>query len=281
MKLKVKINLTPKSNSGTIEELAPFDPIKIRNFLIFLVMLFSLISFSVYSLWNEEPTVLIENVVVNTDNNTVVPKIVIDKTPTPSLSQSLPIEEIITTEKLAQADMPLTIINENKVQEIVTEKVIVESNVIETKQVHLTEVQIAAVAYEKTDVVLVEPKMIEKEHVPLVINDITENEFVKRAQLTLGISGREPIDHVELLSLATQKKVYFFTQINNQNNQTIYHRWVYQNTMMAQISHHIGSNQWRTYSSKNFDRGMLGLWQVQVVDESETVLKVIKFMVTK
>jgi len=104
--------------------------------------------------------------------------------------------------------------------------------------------------------------------------------FVNRAQLTLAISGREPTDNVTSISLSSDKKLFLFTQINQKKDQVIYHRWMFNDKQMAQIKLHIGSDQWRTYSSKTFNRQMLGQWQVNVVDENEQILKSIKFDVT-
>nr|WP_275441616.1 DUF2914 domain-containing protein [Psychrobium sp. MM17-31] len=64
-------------------------------------------------------------------------------------------------------------------------------------------------------------------------------------------------------------------------DKVVYHRWSLNGKVMAEVSLSIGANKWRTYSSKTFNRSMLGRWQVAVVDDQNQVLKVTEFDVTQ
>jgi hypothetical protein len=105
---------------------------------------------------------------------------------------------------------------------------------------------------------------------------------VDRSQLVSGINDREPIDNlgtnVEALS-GELKKVYFFTQISDMENQQVTHRWLYQGEEKAAVTLNIGSNNWRTYSSKNIPSNWAGQWQVQVW-QSDLLLISHDFVVT-
>ncbi|NCP66107.1 MAG: DUF2914 domain-containing protein [Paraglaciecola sp.] len=90
---------------------------------------------------------------------------------------------------------------------------------------------------------------------------------VQRSQLTSNINEREPVDTLtEDITLAPGevRKVFFFTHISDLANQQITHRWLYQGDEKAAVNLHIGSDNWRTYSSKMIPSYWAGEWQVQV-----------------
>ena len=90
---------------------------------------------------------------------------------------------------------------------------------------------------------------------------------VDRSQLSDAIEQREPVNDLGTsVSVAPGefKKVYFFTQISHLANQQITHRWLYQGVEKAAVTLNIGSDNWRTYSSKILPDYWPGEWQVQV-----------------
>lgn len=90
---------------------------------------------------------------------------------------------------------------------------------------------------------------------------------VERSQLTSSIENREPTDDLEGVVIGQNDqmmRVYFFTQLVGLANQQIIHRWLYQGEEKAAVTLNIGSNNWRTYSSKSLPRYWQGKWQVQV-----------------
>ena len=115
----------------------------------------------------------------------------------------------------------------------------------------------------------------------MVTSNQTTNNAVHRAQLTSNILSREPSDNIQYLSLQEQNKLYLFTEIYGKNNQKIYHRWIFKKKLIAEITLNIRNDQWRTYSSKNFDETMIGEWEVQVVDQDDNILKTVMFDVSR
>ncbi|MBU3005006.1 DUF2914 domain-containing protein [Paraglaciecola arctica] len=90
---------------------------------------------------------------------------------------------------------------------------------------------------------------------------------VERSQLTSSIENREPTDDLEGVvqgHVDEMKRVYFFTQVSGLANKQIIHRWLYQGEEKAAVVLNIGSDNWRTYSSKRLPRDWQGKWQVQV-----------------
>ena len=96
----------------------------------------------------------------------------------------------------------------------------------------------------------------------------------KRAILTSGIESREPVDNLNDTTISIQNnKVYFFTEILNQANTAITHRWFKNGKLEAEVVLRIGSDRWRTYSSKNLVPDYhQGSWQVEVVSQSGKLL---------
>jgi hypothetical protein len=93
---------------------------------------------------------------------------------------------------------------------------------------------------------------------------------VERSQLSSGIEEREPVDDLGekvTTQQGTVRKLYFFTHIKDMANKEIIHRWIYEGEEKAAIVLNIGSDDWRTYSSKNIPWQWQGQWEVQIWHE--------------
>ncbi|WP_105166530.1 DUF2914 domain-containing protein [Pseudoalteromonas sp. T1lg23B] len=101
-----------------------------------------------------------------------------------------------------------------------------------------------------------------------------DSNLVSRAVLTTGIADREPIDvlkeHLEHTDFT--EKLFFFTEINNMQGQTVQHLWFHQDQLMAEIPLQISAIRFRTYSSKNIMPSQTGPWRVEVVTEQGQLL---------
>ncbi len=94
---------------------------------------------------------------------------------------------------------------------------------------------------------------------------------VARSAFTQTIVDREPRD--QIISLANdQDSVYYFTEIRDMSGQQVTHRWLYNDTVMAEVSFDIGSNRWRVWSKKSLVEGWTGMWTVDVVDQAGTII---------
>ena len=99
----------------------------------------------------------------------------------------------------------------------------------------------------------------------LMVN--SANGQVLRSQLTSGIEQREPIDDLQgEISINNDEilTIYLFTHIENLAGEKITHRWFYKGREMATVPLDVGSNSWRTYSSKHISPSWRGEWKVQI-----------------
>ncbi len=90
---------------------------------------------------------------------------------------------------------------------------------------------------------------------------------VERGVLTTAIENREPVDDLGEIVIdddAHVQQVFFFTQVKQLDGKQIIHRWFYRDREMAAVTLNIGSNNWRTYSSKRLRPQWLGEWRVEV-----------------
>jgi hypothetical protein len=106
---------------------------------------------------------------------------------------------------------------------------------------------------------------------------------IARAQFTTGIDEREPVDRIgPIVSTNGQavKTLYYFTEIVNMSGATVIHRWEHEGEVIAEVSFEIGSDSWRTWSSKDLTRASEGEWRVTVIDADGHVLKTASFVYT-
>lgn len=102
-------------------------------------------------------------------------------------------------------------------------------------------------------------------------NNEINDQYVERAILTTSIDNREPVDdlggHYQH-SGAEFDRVAFFTHMKNHDGRGISHRWYFRGELEAEIELAVGSNSWRTYSSKQIGHMQEGDWTVRVVNDS-------------
>lgn len=87
----------------------------------------------------------------------------------------------------------------------------------------------------------------------------------ERAQFTSNVQDREPVDEVSEYEVSGEP-LYFFTEIKNGAGQTITHRWLRDGEVEAEVPLEVGSDSWRTWSSKELSPELEGEWTVEVVD---------------
>ncbi|HEX7047897.1 MAG TPA: DUF2914 domain-containing protein [Gammaproteobacteria bacterium] len=95
---------------------------------------------------------------------------------------------------------------------------------------------------------------------------------VARAQFTSKVENREPVDEVSQEFQAEQEPLYFFTEVKNAAGETITHRWMHNGEVVAEVPLQVGSDSWRTWSSKEFIPEWEGEWTVEVVDSQGNTL---------
>jgi len=171
-------------------------------------------------------------------------------------------------------------VNVPVVEEAVVEKVIVEKVIVEKVAVENIE-PIEAKPEVSTPV---EPKPVEKVAPQLVFSDPVDikSEKIFRAQLTNGVSKKEPVDKLGSTIPMNEKgliKVFLFTDMHGLKGETLYHEWYLAGKRMARVKINVRNNNVSASSSKFIDKYMMGDWKVNVVNHSGDALVSAQFVV--
>jgi hypothetical protein len=94
---------------------------------------------------------------------------------------------------------------------------------------------------------------------------------ISNAEFAIDVIDRTPINIVEELDNSLGK-IYLFTNLRNLQGQTVIHRWIYNDKVMASISFDVKGPRWRVWSSKNLWYTWLGKWKVQVFADNSELL---------
>ncbi len=94
---------------------------------------------------------------------------------------------------------------------------------------------------------------------------------IERAVFCTSLNDREPANELESVHYG-EKNVYFFTKILNANATVVTHLWTYNDIEIARVQLNVGSDQWRTWSSKQIWHLTPGELKVQVLDADNLIL---------
>lgn len=90
------------------------------------------------------------------------------------------------------------------------------------------------------------------------------------AAFTSEVEEREPLFTLETAPLSINE-LLFFTAIQDGNGEQLHHIWSYNGETIADVPLAVGSDYWRTWSSKSFaglDLAPGGQWQVEVTTKT-------------
>ena len=113
------------------------------------------------------------------------------------------------------------------------------------------------------------PHALPAESLPPVVSSSIR---LRRHLLAGGIREREPVQPLGDTVPRSVRRLYFFTEVENARGQTLHHRWYHGNRLMADIALPIGSNRYRTWSSKRLTPAWQGAWRIDVTDEKGQVI---------
>jgi len=97
--------------------------------------------------------------------------------------------------------------------------------------------------------------------------------------VTTKIVRGNPIDSVHRISSTSVKALYCFTRLrfSGKGETSIRHIWYKDNVIVGKYDLPVKGENWRTYSKKMIDKGMVGDWRVEALDVRGIILKTIKF----
>lgn len=93
-----------------------------------------------------------------------------------------------------------------------------------------------------------------------------------RAVFTTDIRDREPVDEIQSIG-RNIAKVFFYTELQGMEGQTVTHRWSYQGEVKAEITFYVRAWRWRVYSSKNLVREWIGDWTVDIIGSDGNIIE--------
>lgn len=110
-----------------------------------------------------------------------------------------------------------------------------------------------------------------KENVPL--RAITNSDIkITNAILTSEIIERQPGTEFNQAVPKYIRELNFYTQIEHANNQTISHRWLFNNQILATIPLKIKSDDYHTWSSKKMSSAWEGTWHIEILNANQDVI---------
>jgi hypothetical protein len=148
-----------------------------------------------------------------------------------------------------------------------------EAEVVETEivEAEIVEAEIAETSEPVTNSTTQDREKSEKEYASTLYDTAMgvkiDTQYVSRALLTRDIQAREPVDiiNTQIDRSSFTKKLFFFTEVHKLNNQTVHHKWYFDDQLQADVALLIYSNRYRTYSSKNISALQQGLWRVELI----------------
>ncbi|MDA3808059.1 MAG: DUF2914 domain-containing protein [Thiomicrorhabdus sp.] len=110
-----------------------------------------------------------------------------------------------------------------------------------------------------------------KENVPL--HPVIESDIkITNAILTGEIIEQQPGTKFNETVPKYIRELSFYTQIEHAKNQTIRHRWLFNNRILATIPLKINRENDQTWSSKKMSSAWQGTWYIEVLDANQDVI---------
>lgn len=129
---------------------------------------------------------------------------------------------------------------------------------------------------QRRDLNLIKSQVIEQ---PLPLQPIIDSKIaVHNITLSQTVEQRQPINRLKSPIPKYIREIYCYTEIANAKGQTLYHRWRTDTQILATIPLEIGSDNYRTWSSKKMASGWQGQWYVEILDSQQNVIERTEFI---
>ena len=102
-----------------------------------------------------------------------------------------------------------------------------------------------------------------------------------QALMAEDIFSNAPRNPTAVFSVKQKKAVCFTSFSHVPQKLIIYHNWYHRDVPSAKIRLTLKPPRWSTYSSIELNKTDIGPWRVEITDESENVLEVLRFSVTE
>jgi len=102
---------------------------------------------------------------------------------------------------------------------------------------------------------------------------------VEDAVICRDVVSLDPVGSGDVFTSDLKKLMCFTRVVGAKEDTEIIHNWYFGEKLLASISLHVGSDNWRTYSSKTILPEYAGEWKVEIVLPDGRLLKKIYFIV--
>ncbi len=99
----------------------------------------------------------------------------------------------------------------------------------------------------------------------------TERGSVINAGFTTSVDDNEPTEDLsEIMNSAS--RVYFFSDLDGMDGQTVTHRWKYGSSIIANSKITVTGSRFRAWSSYEMQPEWTGTWFIEIVDGNDKVI---------
>jgi hypothetical protein len=102
---------------------------------------------------------------------------------------------------------------------------------------------------------------------------------VEDAVICRDVVSLDPVGSGDVFTSDLKKLMCFTRVVGAKEDIEILHNWYFEENLLASIPLHVGSDNWRTYSSKTILPEHKGEWKVEIVMSDGQLLKKIYFIV--
>lgn len=101
---------------------------------------------------------------------------------------------------------------------------------------------------------------------------------VVEAVVCRGIDDRMPVAEADSFEAGVDR-IYCWTRVTGGAGSTLVHAWIHEGVTRARVELAVGSDDWRTYSSKRILPAWTGEWEVKILTPQGAVLATVPFRV--
>ncbi len=101
---------------------------------------------------------------------------------------------------------------------------------------------------------------------------------VKVAEVCLKVEERQSVGTAERFA-SDVGSLACFSRITGGEGQTVVHAWIHEGTTRARVELQVGSDSWRTWSTKQILPSWTGSWEVKIMTPEGQVLHTVAFTI--
>ena len=101
---------------------------------------------------------------------------------------------------------------------------------------------------------------------------------VQMAEVCLEVEERQPVGTAERFA-SDVGSLACFSRITGGEGQTIVHAWIHEGSTRARVELRVGSDSWRTWSTKQILPSWTGSWEVKIMTPEGQVLHTVAFTI--